>query len=65
MTDSLEDLHDQIRKVGGDELVSRCKPIWGLDSEGEILGAWRNFGVPNMWYMLGQFFFSFLSSSLC
>ena len=57
MTDSLEDLHEQIRRVGGDELVSRCKPIWGLDSEGEILGAWRNFGVPNMWYMLGQFFF--------
>jgi hypothetical protein len=26
-----------------------------MDSEGEITGAWRNLGVPNMWYMMGQF----------
>ena len=55
-TPSVGDIHDEIRKVGGDELVSRCnKPIWGLDSEGEANGAWRNFGVPNMWYMMGRF----------
>ena len=53
--DSVGDLRDQIRIIVGDELVSRCKPIWGLNSEGEIQGAWRNFGVPNMWYMMGQF----------
>ena len=55
-TDSLGDLRDQIRKVGGDELLNRCGPLWGLDSEGEIAGIWRNFGVPNMWYMMGQYF---------
>ena len=59
-TDSVGDLRDQIRKVGGDELMGRIKPVYGLDSEGEITGAWRNFGVPNMWYILGQFYrFSF------
>ena len=56
LTDSLGDLRDQIRRVGGDELINRCKPVWGLDSEGEIMGAWRNLGVPNMWYMMGQFY---------
>ena len=40
--------------MGGDELISRINPVWGLDSEGETIGAWRNFGVPNMWYMMGQ-----------
>ena len=59
MTDSVGDLRDQFRKVGGDELISRIKLSWGLDSEGEIIGAWRNFGVPNMWYMMGPFFPSF------
>ena len=54
-SDSAGDLRDHIKKICSDELVSRCKPIWGLDSEGEIIGAWRNFGVPNMWYMMGQF----------
>ena len=44
-----------MKRVVGDELTSRCKPVWGLDSEGEISGAWRNIGVPNMWYMIGRF----------
>ena len=65
-TDSIGDLRDQIWRVGGDELVSRCKPLLGLDSEGEINGVWRNFGVPNMWYMMGQLplFFSPLVSEM-
>lgn len=49
-------MRDQIGRVGGDELVNRCKPIWGLNSEGEINGAWRDLGIPNMWYIMGQFF---------
>ena len=51
--DSVGDFRDQIKRVGGDELVSRCKPLWGFDSEGEINGVWRDLGVPNMWYMMG------------
>jgi hypothetical protein len=54
-TDSVGDMRDQIRRVGGDELSSRCKPVRGLDSEGEVIGAYRNIGVPNMWYMMGRF----------
>ena len=54
--DSVGDLCDQFRRVCGDELMSRIKLAWGWDSEGEVIGAWRNFGVPNMWYMMGRFF---------
>ena len=52
-------MHDQIQRVGGDELVNRCKPIWGLNNEGEINGVWRDLGIPNMWYIMGLFSSSF------
>ena len=28
-------------------------PIWGLD-KGEVRGAWRELGVPNLYYMMGE-----------
>ncbi|KAH8999821.1 FAD/NAD-P-binding domain-containing protein [Lactarius hatsudake] len=34
---------------------ARLKPIWGLDPEGEIRGAWRDIGIPRAWYMMGNF----------
>ncbi|KAJ7904759.1 hypothetical protein B0H14DRAFT_2664275 [Mycena olivaceomarginata] len=48
------DVRDNIRKVCGDELTDRCKPIWGLDADGEIQGCWRDLGVPGLWYMMGN-----------
>ncbi|KAJ6598831.1 hypothetical protein DFH09DRAFT_1243368 [Mycena vulgaris] len=48
------DVRDNIRKVCGDELVEKCKPIWGLDEEGEIQGCWRDLGIPGLWYMMGN-----------
>jgi hypothetical protein len=33
---------------------ARLKPIWGLDAEGEIQGAWRDIGLPNLWCMMGK-----------
>ncbi|KAK7054240.1 hypothetical protein R3P38DRAFT_2856057 [Favolaschia claudopus] len=48
------DVRDNIRKVCGDELTDRCKPIWGLDAEGEIQGCWRDTGLPGLWYMMGN-----------
>ena len=29
-------------------------PIWGLDKEGEVRGAWRELDVPNLYYMMGE-----------
>ncbi|KAJ6515648.1 hypothetical protein C8R45DRAFT_957213 [Mycena sanguinolenta] len=48
------DVRDNIRKVCGDELADKCKPIWGLDEEGEINGCWRDLGIPGLWYMMGN-----------
>ncbi|KAJ7094555.1 hypothetical protein B0H15DRAFT_127960 [Mycena belliarum] len=48
------DVRDNIRKVCGDELTEKCKPIWGLDEEGEIQGCWRDLGIPGLWYMMGN-----------
>ncbi|KAJ7648501.1 hypothetical protein B0H17DRAFT_1103099 [Mycena rosella] len=48
------DARENIRKVCGDELADKCKPIWGLDEEGEIKGAWRDLGIPRLWYMMGN-----------
>lgn len=37
----------------GPEEGKKIVPIWGLNDEGEIRGAWREIGLPNMWYMMG------------
>jgi hypothetical protein len=47
-----------VRKILGPEVGARLKPIWGLDTEGEIRGAWRDVGVPRVWYMMGKLFLS-------
>ena len=44
---------NSVRAIVGDEIASRCKPIWGMDEEGELNSAWRDCGVPNMWIMVG------------
>jgi len=38
------------------ELIKKLKPVWGVDEEGEINGAWgyTKLGVPGLWYMLGN-----------
>ncbi|PFH47509.1 hypothetical protein AMATHDRAFT_151910 [Amanita thiersii Skay4041] len=50
----LGDLKEQIRQVCGDEVTNACNRIWGLNEEGELNGAWREVGVPGLWYMLGN-----------
>ncbi|EMD41360.1 hypothetical protein CERSUDRAFT_79019 [Gelatoporia subvermispora B] len=42
-----------IAAIAGEDVVKRLKPIWGLTEEGE-LRAWRDLGVPNLWYMMGN-----------
>jgi hypothetical protein len=55
---SLGEARDPIRKILGPEAGARLKPIWGLDAEGEIQGAWRNMGLPRLWCMIGKPFSS-------
>ncbi|KXN82267.1 putative indole-3-pyruvate monooxygenase YUCCA8 [Leucoagaricus sp. SymC.cos] len=43
-----------IRKICGDTIADKTKPLWGLDSDGEIHGVWRDTGVKNMWYAFGN-----------
>ncbi|KAF8149353.1 FAD/NAD(P)-binding domain-containing protein [Crassisporium funariophilum] len=50
----LGDLREQIRRVCGDDVASQCKTLWGMNDEGEINGAWRDVGVPGLWYMMGN-----------
>ncbi len=38
----------------GEDVAKRVKPIWGLDEEGELRTAWRDTGVPNFWFMMGN-----------
>ncbi|TYJ56347.1 hypothetical protein B9479_002895 [Cryptococcus floricola] len=45
---------DSIRRTLGDQVADRCKPVWGMDEEGELNGAWRaDPGVPNLWIVVG------------
>ncbi|KAJ7930009.1 hypothetical protein B0H13DRAFT_2228389 [Mycena leptocephala] len=48
------DVRDNIRKVCGDALTTKCSPIWGLDSDGELNGCYRFLGIPGLWYMMGN-----------
>ncbi|KAJ7113220.1 hypothetical protein C8R44DRAFT_741549 [Mycena epipterygia] len=50
----LGDARDGVRKICGDEIGTQCNKIWGWNEEGEINGAWRDLGVPGLWYMLGN-----------
>ena len=45
-----------MRKIRGPELGARLKPIWGLDPESEIQGAWRDIGIPRLECIMGKFF---------
>ncbi|KAF7334966.1 Flavin-containing monooxygenase [Mycena venus] len=50
----LGNARDTVRKICGDAVADRCKRIWGLNAEGEVNGAWRDLGVPGLWYMMGN-----------
>ena len=41
-------------KILGKDLASRIKPLWNVDAEGEIRTAWRDSGVPNFWFVMGN-----------
>ncbi|TFK84341.1 FAD/NAD(P)-binding domain-containing protein [Polyporus arcularius HHB13444] len=41
-------------KILGKDVTTRLKSMWGVDAEGEIRTAWRDSGVPNFWFMMGN-----------
>ncbi|PFH47514.1 hypothetical protein AMATHDRAFT_67595 [Amanita thiersii Skay4041] len=50
----LGDMKDNVRNVCGNEVADKTTPVWGFNDEGEINGAWRDMGVPGLWYMTGN-----------
>ena len=51
----LSDTREGVRKVCGDEVADKIKPLWGLDEEGEINGCYRDLGFQGLWYIMGEF----------
>jgi hypothetical protein len=51
---SFGDARGSIRNIVGEEAGSKVTPIWGLNAEGELRTAWREVGLTNMWYMMGN-----------
>lgn len=49
-----DDYRGPIRAILGEDPESPLTPIWGLNDEGELRTTWREVGVPNAWYMMGN-----------
>ncbi|KAJ3559302.1 hypothetical protein NM688_g425 [Phlebia brevispora] len=49
-----DDYRGPIRAIIGEDPKQPLTPIWGLNAEGELRTAWREVGVPNVWYMMGN-----------
>ncbi|OKL55661.1 hypothetical protein UA08_08967 [Talaromyces atroroseus] len=52
-TGFLANMGDIVRKLFGDQVANRAGDCWGVDSEGEIKGAFKPTGQPGLWYMAG------------
>jgi len=48
LTTGIGDPRDEYKKIIGEELGSKVKQIWGLDSSGEPKGVWRDIGIDNL-----------------
>ncbi|GJE89306.1 Flavin-containing monooxygenase [Phanerochaete sordida] len=52
-----DDARVPIRQLVGADVGAKIPPIWGLNEEGELRGPFRELeGLPNMWLMMGNFF---------
>ena len=45
---------DSIRRTLGSNTSERRRPIWGVDEEGELRDAWREFGPKGLWVAVGE-----------
>jgi len=50
----LGDSGAHLKRMCGEEVAAKLKPVWGLDKEGELNGVWRDLGVKGIWSMLGN-----------
>lgn len=46
-------LRDYVTPILGEKVMAEVGPIWGLDEEGEIRGAYRPSGHPKLWFTAG------------
>ena len=48
-------VNETLTTLLGEDVGAKLKPVWGLDAEGELNGAWRYLGHENLWAMVGTF----------
>ncbi|MBN9621824.1 MAG: NAD(P)-binding domain-containing protein [Actinobacteria bacterium] len=48
---------DAAQAIVGDEIAGRCKPVWGVEEEGEMNSVWRSSGHPGIWFFGGNLAF--------
>ncbi|KUM37400.1 flavin-containing monooxygenase [Arthrobacter sp. EPSL27] len=48
-------MREAARPIVGDEVTDQLTTIWDLDEQGEIKGAFRPSGHPNLWFQAGGF----------
>ncbi|MFE9606870.1 NAD(P)-binding domain-containing protein [Streptomyces hokutonensis] len=49
-----QNMRETAREIFGDAVAEKCRPVWGLDSEGELSGVWRRSGFDGLWFMGGN-----------
>lgn len=49
-----QNMRETARELFGDAVADRCRPVWGLDGEGELSGVWRRSGFDGLWFMGGN-----------
>lgn len=49
-----QNMRESARRILGDEVVDRVRPVWGLDDEGELRTIWRDSEFPHFWFMGGN-----------
>lgn len=42
------------RLLLGDGVADQCKPVWGVDEDGEMSSVWRRSGSEGLWFMGGN-----------
>lgn len=47
-------MKETARKIFGDDVADKLKPVWGLDEEGEFKSMWRDSGHENFWFHGGN-----------
>ncbi|KAH9920544.1 FAD/NAD(P)-binding domain-containing protein [Epithele typhae] len=45
---------DVLAKIFEVDMLKKLKPQWDVDEEGESRNTWRDSGVPNFWFMMGN-----------